>query len=145
MPGSEDGVDPAPRGFDFVATHEQGRVAAHHVQQQTLVGIRLGYAKGVGDLNELARSADIAMPAIPDSGSMPRLAAMAAAGNVGAIGANLLGQGGLKQAAIGAASLAAPYLAGKAMLSPPGRALLSGKGTSIPSIIARGAGSFLVP
>src|SRR5699024_8686047 len=40
-PGVQDGVDPVPGGLDFVPAHEQGRVAAHHVQDQAFVGVRL--------------------------------------------------------------------------------------------------------
>src|SRR4051794_39651370 len=38
-PALEDGLDPSPRGLDFVAAHEQGRVAAHDVHQEPLVGV----------------------------------------------------------------------------------------------------------
>src|SRR5690349_20658588 len=36
-PAVLDAVDPVPRGLDFVAAHEQRRVALEHVEQQALV------------------------------------------------------------------------------------------------------------
>src|SRR4051812_44450554 len=38
-PGFQDRLDPAPGGLDLVAAHEQGRIAAHRVHQQALIGV----------------------------------------------------------------------------------------------------------
>src|SRR6185312_1835889 len=48
-PGGEDGVGPAPCRLHLVAAHEQGGVAAHHVQQQALVGVGLRDAERLGE------------------------------------------------------------------------------------------------
>src|SRR3546814_8940881 len=46
-PGGENRIDPAPGGVDLVAPHEQGRVAAHHVHQQPLIGVGIAAAEGL--------------------------------------------------------------------------------------------------
>ena len=67
-----------------------------------------------------------------------------AVGGTGAGLAQLSGNGGAALAAAGA-SMAAPWLTGKAMMSGPGRAFLAGKGSTIPSAVARGTYPFLLP
>lgn len=93
------------------------------------------YARGFGDLNQLARAGVIAMPRLP------------AASGLNKVGPLLMAQGGIAHAVAGgdlktAASLAvggaaAPFVAGRAMLSRPGRAILS-RGTNVPAVVGRG-------
>lgn len=117
-------------------------------------GVRTGmskrqYVMGNGDLNELSRAANTAIPAMPDSGTASRMAAvtMGGLGLPGAIATHALTGGNVGAAAgVGAASLASsllPYVAGRAMLSPAGRRLLT-KGTTVPASVARGLGPLLI-
>lgn len=121
-----------------------GLVKPANLRNAVAAGDKRNYAKGIGDLNELSRAGVIAMPAIPDSGTAGRLGAMATtgAGVAGIMG--LAGQQGPSQLLSAAGAMAAPWLAGRAMLSPPGRSLLS-KGTNIPAVVARGVTPLLAP
>jgi hypothetical protein len=121
-----------------------GLVRPANLRNAVAAGDKRNYAKGVGDLNELSRAGVIAMPAIPDSGTAGRLGAMATtgAGVAGLMG--LAGQQGPSQLLTAAGAMAAPWAAGRAMLSPPGRALLS-KGTNVPAVMARGISPLLAP
>src|SRR5262245_46142089 len=47
-PCVKDGTDPTPRRFHFVAAHEQGLVATHHIEDEALIGIRMAHAKCLG-------------------------------------------------------------------------------------------------
>jgi hypothetical protein len=48
-PGFGDGVDPLPRLFHFITTHEQRLNTTHGFQQQTLVSIRqVRFVEGFG-------------------------------------------------------------------------------------------------
>ena len=47
-PAEQDRLDPGPGRFDFVAAHEQRRVALHDVHQESLVGVGGGPLKCVG-------------------------------------------------------------------------------------------------
>ncbi len=46
LPCLKDRVDPAPGRFHFVAAHEQGLVAAHHIHDEALIGIRVAILEG---------------------------------------------------------------------------------------------------
>ena len=46
-PGIQDALHPDPGGLDLVAAHEQGRVAAHHVHQQPLIGVGKAVLEGL--------------------------------------------------------------------------------------------------
>src|SRR5208337_3508836 len=48
-PGVAYRIDESPCGLDLVAPHEEGRIAADCVHQQTLVGVRRGHAEGFGE------------------------------------------------------------------------------------------------
>lgn len=101
------------------------------------------YVRGYGDLNELAAAGVIAMPKMPDSGSASRIASRVAAISSPGAGATafFMGDGNLTNAAIAAGIPAVtsliPAIAGRAMLSAPGRALIA-NGTNIPAVVARG-------
>jgi hypothetical protein len=107
------------------------------------------YVMGNGDLNELSRAANAAIPALPDSGTASRMAAytLAGGGLPAAIATHALTGGNIGAAAgVGAASLASsllPQAAGRAMLSPAGRHLLA-NGTTIPASVARGLSPLLL-
>lgn len=88
---------------------------------------RREYARGQGDLAELARAGEATMKPLPQSGTAPRTAAR----NLGTSMTALLGAGGGAQfggplGAMGGMMIggALPYAAGRAMLSAPGRAYL---------------------
>src|SRR5665213_1286207 len=49
LPGFRDRVDPRPRRLDLVAAHEQRLVAADHVEQQPLVGVRAARTELLGE------------------------------------------------------------------------------------------------
>lgn len=92
------------------------------------------YARGSGDLNQLSRDAVIAMPRLPNSGTAARVAPYMLAS---AAGAALHSANPMAAFGGAAASFAAPAIAGRMMLSAPGRHLLA-SGTNIPSVMARG-------
>src|SRR5208337_5094154 len=48
-PGVAYRIDESPCGLDLVAPHEEGRIAADCVHQETLVGVRRGHAEGFGE------------------------------------------------------------------------------------------------
>jgi len=98
---------------------------------------RRSYAKGYGDLNELSRAGRLVMPKLPDSGSASRIGAMTGAAGL-PTAAYFASQGDLKALAATAAASAAPYVAGRALLSKPGRAWIAKDGSPIPSTISRG-------
>lgn len=98
---------------------------------------RRSYAKGYGDLNELSRAGRLVMPKLPDSGSASRIGAMTGAAGL-PTAAYFASQGDLKALAATATATAAPYIAGRAMLSKPGRAWIAKDGSTIPSTVSRG-------
>lgn len=92
---------------------------------------RRGYARGAGDLSELARSGEAAMSPLPQSGTAPRTSVRNLASTPGALVAALAGHdvGGLAGGlAAGSAAWLAPYLMGRGALSGAGRDALSGRG-----------------
>jgi len=105
---------------------------------------RRNYAKGYGDLNELSRAGRLLMPSLPDSGTASRSAAQTIGGLSGPAGiaSYMLSSGDLNTAlAVGGATAASsllPGIAGRAMLTKPGRALVAGEGTVIPATASRG-------
>lgn len=85
-----------------------------------------GYARGKSDFTELANAGATALTPLPQSGTAPRLAARALGSIPAAIGVAMGSPAGLPgMIAGGVAGAAAPALAGRAILSKPGRALLS--------------------
>ena len=51
VPALQNRVDPLPGGLDFVAAHEQRRVAVDHVEQQALLGVPAALlAEGIGQV-----------------------------------------------------------------------------------------------
>lgn len=113
----------------------RGLISPESLSQAVRVGDSTRYVKGIGDLNKLSRDAVVAMPRLPDSGTASRLAPfLTAQGGV----ANFAHSGDLPSSlALAAAGYAAPFAAGRAVLSAPGRHLLA-KGTNIPAAVARG-------
>jgi len=105
---------------------------------------RRNFAKGYGDLNKLASDGALTMAKLPDSGTASRNAALSIGGlgtpagiiSYFASGGNLGAGLGAAGATMGAAAL--PYLAGRALLSPPGRAIIRSGGSNVPSAVARG-------
>lgn len=90
---------------------------------------RRNYATGDGDFSDLARSGVATMTPLPQSGTAPRLAAQTLASVPTVIG-GLLGTGvspGLGTVAGAVAGALAPSLAGRAILSGPGRAYLTNR------------------
>lgn len=94
------------------------------------------YARGVGDLNKLSRDAVIAMPRLPDSGTSSRLGAMASVTSGMAGVGNFAFNHNLPASLAIAAAPLGPMIAGRAMLSAPGRHLLA-NGSTIPSVVGR--------
>lgn len=115
----------------------RGLMTPASLRQAISVGDKRNYAKGFGDLNELSRAANITIVPIPDSGTAGRLSSIAGMSAIPA-GTAALATGNLGQAAAVFGGLAAPALAGRAMLSAPGRSLLGKGGSTIPAAAARG-------
>jgi hypothetical protein len=87
---------------------------------------RRAFAFGANDFANLARAGIQTMTPLPQSGTAPRLAAAAMGSIPAAMGAAVGAPGGLPgMIAGGMAGAAIPRVIGGAMLSPPGRALLS--------------------
>jgi hypothetical protein len=127
----------------------QGLITPEALRSAVAQGNPRRYVKGGGDLNSLARNGVIAMPQLPDSGTASRMAGYMVAGG-GAPAAALthaLTGGDLKAslgvAAASAASSLLPYAAGRALLSGPGRSLLT-NGTTVPATVARGVTPLLM-
>lgn len=79
---------------------------------------RRGYARGRGDLDELARAGVAVMTPLPQSGTAPRLAAQGVMQSISAAGG--MAAGGLEGAAINLAmSLGGPALAARGLMSRP--------------------------
>ena len=95
------------------------------------------YARGYGDLNELARAGVVAMPKMPDSGTASRVAPYLLGGTLGGAGSAAMNSGSVAPIAAALGGMALPPIVGRAMLSGPGRALLE-NGTNIPASVARG-------
>lgn len=102
------------------------------------------YARGVGDLNELSRNAVIAMPRLPDSGTASRVGAIAGVTSGMAGVGNFAFNHNLPASLAIAGAPLVPMAAGRAMLSAPGRAVLS-KGSTIPSAVGRSILPQLIP
>lgn len=87
---------------------------------------RRAFAFGANDFANLARAGIQTMTPLPQSGTAPRLAAAAMGSLPAAMGAAMGSPAGVPgMIAGGMAGAAIPRLVGGAMLSPPGRALLS--------------------
>lgn len=97
-------------------------------------GDKRTYARGYGDLNKLAHAAQAMITTIPDSGTASRFGVMSAAPAM----ATAYHFGGPLAAVGTGASMAAPYIAAKAALSAPGRALIGAGGSKLPSALVRG-------
>jgi hypothetical protein len=103
-----------------------GLISPAQLRAASSAGRRGDYAKGRGDLSELARSGEAIMRPLPDSGTSSRISAR----NLGASILSALGAGagstvGPAGAIAGAlAGATVPAVAGRAMLSGPGRAYL---------------------
>jgi hypothetical protein len=130
-----------PQAVSGILTPANLRMAA-----KSVYGKR-GYVRGRGDLNELSRSGVETMTPLPQSGTAPRMAVRTAMASPFTIAGALAGNdaGGLLGGiAAGAASSAIPFLAGRGLVSPAGRAMARG-GTPInraarsalPNLLAR--------
>ena len=99
---------------------------------------RRNYARGQGDFAELARAGEALMKSLPQSGTGPRLAARAVGAGPSAIVGALMGNTALPGigAMLGAgAGAAVPFMAGRAMLSRPGRAYLGNQMVQAPAAL----------
>lgn len=104
---------------------------------------RRAYARGLSDFAELARSGVATMTPLPQSGTAPRAAVNAVKAAAPFVGATLAGGGTLGPGAVAGAvaGAALPNLAGRAILSKPGRAYLGNQLVrDIPSTDPRGIG-----
>lgn len=102
---------------------------------------RRQYARGFGDLNELARAGEALMKPIPDSGTARRsfwTSLMTGGGGVG-VGGYLSAGDPMAMAAGGAASLAVPGIVGRAINSRMGQSYLANQAASRP-VVANGRG-----
>jgi hypothetical protein len=88
---------------------------------------RRAYARGQGDLSQLARAGERLMKPLPNSGTAPRTAARNVGMSIPAILGAGTGAAGGPMGAIagGMAGAAIPFAAGRAILSGPGRAYLT--------------------
>jgi hypothetical protein len=102
----------------------EGAISPATLKQAARSGNREGYARGRGDFNELARSASEIMKAMPQSGTAPRTYAQNFFPTLLAGAGGGAGLGGLPGALVGAAAVASPPLAGRAIMSKPVQAYL---------------------
>lgn len=111
--------------------------------RNAVVGMgRRAYARGQGDLSQLARAGERLMKALPNSGTAPRTAARNVGMSIPAIlgaGAGTAG-GPMGTIAGGVAGAAIPFAAGRALLSGPGRAYLSNQVAANPILSQGGQG-----
>lgn len=106
-----------------------GHISPSALRNATVTkGGRRAYATGKGDFADLSRAGEAIMKPLPQSGTAPRTAAR----NLGTGLSSILGAGagasagGAPGAVIGTvAGTVVPHLAGRAMLSAPGRAYLA--------------------
>lgn len=97
-----------------------GLISPARLRMAASSGNRGGYARGQGDLTELAKAGQALMTPLPNSGTAQRVAAQGvAAAIMGGGGAAAAGPLGL------AAGLAGPALAGRALMSKPVQSYLS--------------------
>lgn len=106
-----------------------GIISPSQLRNATVQQSRRGYARGRGDFAELARSGEAAMKPLPQSGTSPRMNAknlgMGIATMLGGAAGGAATQGNPAAMIAGMlAGSAVPAMAGKAMLSGPGRAYL---------------------
>ena len=91
-----------------------GDISAANLRGALVTGDRRGYARGNGDLNELARiGQQFIRPQVPNSGTPERLAmtSLLTGGGLGGAGGMAMGANPLAGAAIGLGSVAAPRAA----------------------------------
>lgn len=120
-----------------------GLISPAQLRQAAAAQSRRAYARGQGDFDSLARAGVATMTPLPQSGTAPRAAVQAAKAAAPAVGA-VLGSGagpGIGTVVGGLAGAAVPAVAGKAILSAPGRAYLGNQlARNIPSTDPRGIG-----
>ena len=101
-----------------------GLISPSALRNATVNQSRRAYARGEGDFADLARAGEGVMKSLPQSGTAPRAAVRGAFSTMGGI-AGAAGGGGVPGGVLGAlAGAALPPLAGRAILSGPGRAYL---------------------
>jgi hypothetical protein len=97
-----------------------GTITPAQLSTAARTGRQGAYARGTGDFDELARSGNAVMTPLPNSGTAGRVRAQ----NLGA--GILAGGGALTGGPVGfAAGLAAPYVAGRALMSRPVQSYLT--------------------
>lgn len=104
-----------------------GIISPSQLRNAVVAQGRRAYARGQGDLSQLARAGERLMKALPNSGTAPRTAARNVGMSIPAIlgaGAGTAG-GPMGTIAGGIAGAAVPFVAGRALLSGPGRAYLT--------------------
>jgi hypothetical protein len=116
----------------------KGYITPSSLRQAISSGDKRNYAKGYGDLNELSHAANAVIVQIPNSGTASRVAVQGALPAAAAA----YTAGGLPAAASVAAGMVLPTLAGRAMLTAPGRKILT-DGTKVPAVVARSIGPLL--
>lgn len=104
-----------------------GSISPAKLRQAAVAGRNGQYARAEGDFDELARAGESLLKPLPDSGTPVRLNARTLGGFMGAGGA---GTGALAAGPSGAiigalAGMAAPAIAGRALMSRPAQAYLS--------------------
>ncbi|WP_026606035.1 hypothetical protein [Methylocapsa acidiphila] len=100
----------------------QGALSPAQLRSAVAARSKSDYVRGHGDLVELARAGAGVLPPLPNSGTVPRQQAMRMIGALeggGAVGALIAGH-----PAAAVASVAAPALAGRALMSTPIQAYL---------------------
>jgi hypothetical protein len=101
-----------------------GLISPSALRNATVQQSRRAYARGEGDFADLARAGEGVMKPLPNSGTASRTAVRGAFSTLGGIAGAASG-GGLTGGGIGAvAGAILPPLAGRALLSGPGRAYL---------------------
>ena len=125
-----------------------GLISPSQLRNATVTGNRSGFARGAGDLSELANAGEGILKPLPNSGTAPRAAMMhMATGLVGAgLGAGAGTAAGEDWKMSAAAGALGPGLAGRVLLSRPMQAYL-GRGLVSPAMAEklRGLGAVGVP
>lgn len=123
-----------------------GIITPANLRSAVAIQGKRAYVRGQGDFSELARAGVETMTPLPDSGTASRMSARALQTAVpSTVGAIVGAPAGIPGSIAGAAAGAAlPKIAGRAMLSGPGRAYLSNQAWTTPlNLSAAGAGPAL--
>lgn len=114
-----------------------GNISPQALRAAAVTGRRGQYARGEGDFDELARAGNTVLQKLPDSGTATRLNARTMGGFGSILGAGAGGYAGGPLAGMAGAALgaAAPYVAGRALMSKPVQSWLTNQMVNSPDVL----------